>query len=288
MNIAISGITGFIGSNLNEYLKNKNHNIIPLYRDIFKVSRQHELEKALSKVDVIINLAGAPINRRWTQLYKKEIIESRVNTTRKIVDTINNLDNKPKLLISASAVGYYSNKECYDEYSQKKAHNFLSDLCQMWESEALKTSKEVRTVITRFGMVLSKKGGALKQMTNTMIFKIAPVIGPGKQFLPWIHLEDLLRAIEYIIDDEDITGTVNIVSPEQNTNKEFMKALGKREKCFMSLTIPSFVFKLVMGETSEFITEGQCVVPKKLLQSEFKFNAPTLQRALDIIYTDKK
>ncbi len=284
MKIVISGGSGFIGTNLTEYLNAKGNEVISLGSDYFKDTSGEKLRNALTGADVVINLAGVSINHRWSRTYKKKMYNSRVITTRKIVNILNGLQRKPELFISASAVGYYPNNGCNDEYSSVKGKGFLSDLCEAWEEEAKKVTSTIRRVITRFGVVLGKNGGAFPILRLPARFKVATVIGPGDQLLPWIYLGDLIKAMEHIIDNISLSGILNFVSPCQITNRDVMKAIGKRENSWLTITVPGFFIWLSLGQASTFITEGQCVIPKKLTDSGFSFEAPTVEKLLDKIY----
>ena len=167
MKIAISGASGFIGKRLSAFLELQGHQIVPLGRAMFRDNMSDQLIARLSQCEVVINLAGATINRRWTTEYKKELYNSRINVTRRLVQTINSLEQKPQLFISASAVGYYPTEGCHDDYSQERGEGFLSDLCCRWEAEAAKVHTDTRLVITRFGVVLSPDGGAFKELSRS-------------------------------------------------------------------------------------------------------------------------
>lgn len=276
MKIAISGASGFVGTYLSEYFSEKGYIILPLNRKVFLDKSNSDLIDILSQADVVINLAGAPINHRWTKSYKKELHDSRIITTRKIVDTINSMTIRPKLLISASAVGYYPSVGCYDEYNSKKGDSFLSDLCEQWEQEAKQISPSVRLAIPRLGVVLAPKGGALNMMALPAKFGMSTIIGPGNQPFSWIDIRDLANAIDYIINNSMIEGVVNFVAPDQITNKGLMKTIAKYYHSLLTIKIPAFVFRILFGESAEFMTEGQCVKPQKLLKSGFIFKSPTI------------
>lgn len=276
MNIAISGASGFIGSYLNQYFSNKGNNIFPLTRKILTSESNSELTDLLAQSDVVINLAGASINHRWTQAYKKELYDSRIKTTQKIVNTINQLDSKPKLMISASAVGYYPSQGCYDEDNAKQGNGFLSKLCGQWEQEARAVSSDVRIAITRFGVVLSAHGGAFEKMMQPAKLGLATIIGPGNQNFPWIDITDLAHAMAHIIHHEHLSDAINFVAPQSITNQALMQAAAKHYNSFLTIKIPPLVFRIIFGEASEFMTEGQCVQPKKLLNSGFIFQSKTI------------
>lgn len=200
MNIAMTGATGYIGKHLSSYLTEKGgHRVIPLGRSMFREGMSGLLIQTLAHCDVVINLAGAPINKRWTPEYKQELFNSRIVVTHRIVRALNAVKTKPKLMISASAVGYYPPEVEADEYTRTRGEGFLSDLCYAWEKEAKRCPEPTRLVITRFGVVLSPDGGAMQQMLRPLqATKVATAIGPGTQSFPWIALHDLCRAMEFL------------------------------------------------------------------------------------------
>ncbi|MCI1778479.1 MAG: TIGR01777 family oxidoreductase [Bacteroidales bacterium] len=283
MNIAVSGATGFIGSALCEYLRLRGHQIFPLGRDL--LTNGKELTEIIDKSEVIINLAGAPINRRWSRSYKKVLEESRIKTTNGIVTAINATSGE-KLLISASAVGYYpSTGECFgDALQSPSGENFLASLCVKWESEANKTRRGVRCAITRFGIVMDPYGGAFPQMVKPAKAGMSVVIGNGRQSLPWIDRRDLIRAMEHIIINKELCGTFNFVAPQRLSQKNFAKITGKHYGVHLTVHIPAIFFKMILGEASQFITGGQCAVPEKLQKSGFEFTSPDLETFLANMY----
>lgn len=196
----MTGATGYIGKHLSSYLTEKGgHRVIPLGRSMFREGMSGLLIQTLAHCDVVINLAGAPINKRWTPEYKQELFNSRIVVTHRIVRALNAVKTKPKLMISASAVGYYPPEVEADEYTRTRGEGFLSDLCYAWEKEAKRCPEPTRLVITRFGVVLSPDGGAMQQMLRPLqATKVATAIGPGTQSFPWIALHDLCRAMEFL------------------------------------------------------------------------------------------
>lgn len=283
MKIIISGGSGFIGSHIIKYFESKGHEIISLNRGVFQNSASDKLRDALCMADIVINLAGASINHRWSESYKRKMYESRILITRRIVEVINSNDHKPMLFISASAVGFYADRGCHDEYSGEKGDGFLADLCEQWELEAQKISPDVRLVITRFGVVLNQDGGAFIKLSLPARFKVATIVGPGNQLLPWIYLNDLIKAIEHIINQPSLKGVINFVAPGRITNRELIEAIGWYERSFITITIPEFFFHILLGEAADFVTKGQCVIPKKLLDSDFIFEAPTIRKFIDLL-----
>lgn len=277
MKIAISGASGFLGTNLTKMFTEMNIEVVTLGRNIFKAEMHNSLKDNISNCEVVINLAGAPINHRWTKAYKKELYDSRIGTTNKLVDIINSLEIKPKLFISASAVGYYSSDGCFNEYNSKPGKGFLSKLCIEWEKESQKISPEVRLANTRFGIVLSDNGGAYKQMISPAKFGIATIIGNGEQAFSWIDIEDFKRAICFIINDINLKGIINLTSPQSINNKSFTKLIAKHYRSFILIKIPKIFLKILMGESSQFITESICARPTKLLEAGFIFRTNTLE-----------
>jgi uncharacterized protein (TIGR01777 family) len=267
--IAITGASGFVGTNLTRYFGNLNYKIIPISRDI--LNNEQKLKTVLEESDVIINLAGANIIGKWTPKYKELLYSSRIDTTKKVVAALNQITDKNKLLISTSAVGIYDNKSTHDE-NGTFANDFLSNLCQDWEKEALKAkSSNVKVSIFRFGIVLGQGGGAFAKMITPFKFGLGGVIGSGNQAFSYIHISDLLRAYEFVIENnfEDI---FNLTAPKPTTNLFFTKMLGKALGMPTILPVPEFVLKILFSEGAKVLTDGQDVIPKKLLSLGFKFD----------------
>lgn len=282
MNIAISGATGFIGKHLTRFLAEEGHRVIPLGRSMFREGMSGHLVQTLSHCDVVINLAGAPVNKRWTPEYKKELYDSRVHVTGYIVRAMEAVKNKPKLMISASAVGYYPLEGSFDEYAASRGEGFLSDLCYAWEKEAKRCPAATRLVITRFGIVLSPDGGAMEQMLKPLkLMRVGAAAGPGTQPFPWISIRDLCRAMEFIIDNESVRGIYNLVVPQQISQFAFTRALAKANRAWMTVVVPSAFFRLLYGEGGSFLTTGQNVRPSRLLEAGFQFVVPTVDKLLE-------
>ncbi len=275
MNIAISGATGFIGGRLTKYLTERGYRVYPLTRELFEEEDIRSLMNIIEGVDVVVNLAGAPINKRWTAEYKDSIIESRVVTTRKIVQAINRSKGSVTL-ISASAVGYYPSVGCYDEMSRVENYSFLSYVCRLWEREAHRLKGNSRLVVTRFGVVFSHGAGALQEMLATRTFGFLPRIGALDKPISWVDREDLIRAIEFIIEDEGIEGVVNIVSPRLTMQRDLLTAANKRYNTHLTLPIPAILLRLLCGQASEVITKSPCVSSRKLTDAGFKFRSASI------------
>ncbi|XPS41143.1 TIGR01777 family oxidoreductase [Aliarcobacter butzleri] len=227
-----------------------------------------------------MNLAGANIINRWSESYKKLLYSSRIDTTSKIVNAISSISNKPKLLISTSAVGIYDNKSIYDE-NGSFSNDFLSNLCQDWEKEALKAKNEATKVaIFRFGIILGKDGGALQKMITPFKFGLGGTIGSGKQSFSFIHINDLLNAYKFVIEN-DYDGVFNLTAPTPTTNKGLTLALGKTLKRPTILPVPEFVLKLIFSEGARVLTDGQSAIPKKLLDLGFEFKFKTIEETIE-------
>lgn len=276
MKIAISGASGFIGTHLSAFLAVRGHQITPLGRNMFRKEEFPRLLNIISESDIVINLAGAPINRRWTSGYKKILKDSRIIPTSSLAEAINTASKQPQLFISASAVGYYPTIGCYDEYNTQPGSDFLAELCQEWEAEARKVSPEVRLAITRFGIVLAPDGGALRQLLQAAAMKLTTVIGSGNQPFTWVDLQDLLRAMVFIIDTPELNGIFNLVAPCQITHAEFSRELALHTHTLMTLKIPAYFFRLLYGEGAGFLTRGQCVSPTRLSESGFRFTSENI------------
>jgi|TARA_R110002050_G_scaffold184758_2_gene318398 uncharacterized protein (TIGR01777 family) len=276
--IAISGASGFVGSSLTKFFTNLDYKILPIKREI--LNDKTKLEELLNKSDILINLAGANIINRWSESYKKLLYSSRINTTQKLVSAIKNIDNPPKLLISTSAVGIYDNKATYDE-NGTYSNDFLSSICQEWEKEALKAKSEnTKVSIFRFGIVLGKNGGALQKMILPFKLGLGGVIGSGEQAFSYIHIEDLLEAYKFVIENS-YEDTFNLSAPTPTTNKGLTQALGKTLKRPTILPVPEFVLNIIFSEGAKVLTDGQSAFPKKLLDLGFEFKYKTIQETIE-------
>jgi uncharacterized protein len=298
MRIAISGSTGFIGSTLvNHFLKR--------YDTVIELSRSQSLSKSKTSValwdpqrgtieadkleghDVIIHLAGANISKRWSPEYKKAIESSRVEGTRLLSQALATLKQRPKLLISASAVGFYGNHapdQVFDE-SSPAGKGFLPLVCQRWEEET-RFAKEagIRVVNLRFGVVLGKDGGAMAKMMPIFNLGFGGVLGNGRQIMSWVALPEIPFIIEHVIKTVSLEGPVNAVSPQAVSNREFTKVLGRVIKRPVFLPVPALGIKALFGEMGQtLLLEGVRVEPKRLQQSGYSFRYLDLGSALDAV-----
>jgi hypothetical protein len=238
----------------------------------------------LETVDAFVHLAGENVSGRWTDEKKRKIMDSRVFGTRNIVETISKLENKPKVLISASATGIYGDRA--DKILTEESatgDTFLAEVGKNWEAEAVKAEEYgVRVVLLRTGIVLTKDGGALAQMITPFKFGLGGTIGSGKQWMSWIVLEDEVRAINFALENEKVRGALNLVAPNPVTNEEFTDALGETLHRPTILPLPAFAVNLAFGEMGDaLLLDSTRVVPKKLEEVGFEFKFPELKPALE-------
>ena len=284
MIVAISGSTGFVGEAMMKKMRGLGWSVRIINRDSLALPDHDFLEQLTEGADVVINLAGAPVSRKWTPAIKQEIIDSRVNTTRKISESIIKAKTKPSVFISASAIGIYDSINIHTESSTSFANSFLANVCQSWEHEALKSKNSTRVIIFRLGVVLGEDGGALKKMHLPFSIGAGGKLGTGRQAMSFIHLTDLVEAMIFTIQNPVVSGIVNGVSPYPTDNAEFTDKLGKVLDQPAWLTVPAFALKMIYGEGAQVLLEGQKVLPEKLLQAGFLFKYPTIQNALVQIY----
>ncbi len=237
----------------------------------------------LEKADAVINLAGEPVaGKQWTQTQKVVLATSRTQTTKTLVDAISRCKKKPKVLLNASAIGYYGPRDstALDENAEAGS-GFLAEMCERWEVEAVRAeSLGVRTVRLRTGVVLARNAGALAKMVPPFQLFIGGPLGSGTQVMSWIHLEDEVNAILKALEDPAIRGPVNLTAPEAVTMDEFAKTLGRVLNKPSFFRVPPIALKVLLGEMSEMLLTGQNVYPKKLLEAGFKFKYPLLEPAL--------
>ncbi|HHH20020.1 MAG TPA: TIGR01777 family protein [Campylobacterales bacterium] len=280
--IAITGASGFVGTHLTQFFQEHGYTVTPIRRSDLKDTQQ--LQTKLKQSEIVINLAGANILQRWSEAYKKTLYHSRIDTTRALVQAIESLDKRPSLLISTSAVGIYKNDQEYTEYATEFDEGFLAHICQDWEAEAQRArALGVRTVITRFGVVLGRDGGALQKMLLPFKLGLGGMIGDGKQAFPFIHIDDLARFYLHAIEKEEVQGIYNMTAPQLTTNYGLTKALGSILHRPTILPLPSFVVALIFGEGASVLTDGQTVIPQRTLESGFTFTFESIEEVLEDI-----
>lgn len=298
MKILLTGGTGFLGSHLSDFLIKHNHELTIISRSPenyrkFESNNRHfvawqsDLSNIISEADAIINLAGKNLfDQRWTNEVKRDIRNSRINVTTAIIEGIKKAQDKPKVLLSASAVGYYGDRgdEMVTEESPA-GDDFLALLCKDWEGEALKAGKSgVRVVIPRIGIPLAKDGGALQQMLTPFRYFVGGALGNGQQYFPWIHIEDLCRSFHYVLTNDDFKGAFNVSSPNPVTMNKFAKALGTALNRPSLFSVPEFALKLALGDAAKPVTASLRVIPKKLLDHGFQFKyKKVLPSLIDIV-----
>ena len=271
MKIAITGASGFIGTAIQiRFHKDK---FVHIHRD----ENIAQIKKKLKDVDTVINLAGAPIIHRWNETYKKVLRSSRIDTTKTLVEAINESD--VKYLVSTSAIGIYPNNIPCDETSQI-GNDFLAHLSKEWEDVALTCNKKV--AILRFGIVLDKKGGALAMMLPAFKAGVGGMIGNGKMMTSWIALDDLMKLYAFLFETR-LGGIFNACTPNPVTNRELTKTLGTVLKRPTIFPLPTFLLKLYYGEGAKVITDSKEVQSKKLQELGFSFNYPKIKNALEAI-----
>ena len=295
--ILIAGGTGFIGSLLTKKLIENNYKVTILSRGKSAINNNfpkdveilswNEFDETsfpqfLENFYGIINLAGASIaEKKWTKEYKEIIIKSRVVTTTKLAKAINSSTQPPQVFINASAVGYYGNSGENEVTEESNSGNdFLSEVCKLWESSALIAKNSTRVVLGRIGVVLDKNEGALKKMIEPYKFFAGGPLGSGKQWIPWIHYTDLINLFIFSLEDENISGAINYVSPEPVRMNEFASALGKVMKKPSLMRVPEFSLKLLMGEASAIVLNSCRALPQKAIKNSFDFKYKKIQEAL--------
>ena len=304
MKILMTGATGFIGKSLTESLLKKGHELTVLTRSSAKVTSRPKVrpvtwnpedERAIvaevDGMDGVVNLAGEPVvGKLWTRKQKAKILTSRVNATQIIVRSIQKASQKPRVLINASAIGYYGphrNEELTED--SPAGGDFLASLSKAWEAHAIRAEDfGVRVVRLRIGIVLEQTGGALAKMLPPFRMFLGGWLGDGNQWMSWIHLEDLIGLIEFSLAHEDAQGAINAVSPQPVTSKVFSMVLAQviKRPCFAP--VPSVVLKVLMGEAAGILLSGQRVIPRKALALGFTFRYPEIRRALEVILAREK
>ena len=299
MKILMTGGSGFVGSYLIARLVRDGHEVTSLIRSNKEAkgaspgvsflqgdpTQRGPWQEAIRNHAAVINLAGAPIFTKWTDEQKRAIRESRVSTTRNIVEGIDAEQGRGFTLLSASAVGYYGFHE--DEELTENSppgDDFLATVAAEWEGEALKArDKGARVVITRFGIVLGANGGALGQMIPLFRKFVGGPIGSGRQWFSWVHVEDLTEAFVFLLRHPELSGPFNVCSPNPVRNKDLARALGKTLHRPSFMPTPGFMIKLVLGEFGSVILKGQRVVPRRLLDSGFVFQYPQIDKAVESV-----
>ena len=299
MNIFIVGGAGFIGSHLCSYLLQRGHTVTalgttphwrhathPHFNYISADATQPGAwQQVITDMDAVVNLAGKTIFKRWNEAYKQQIYDSRILTTRNIVDAL--AGGSRCVLCNTSAVGYYGDRR--DEILTETATpgtGFMADIAKDWEKEALAaTGKGARVVVMRFGIVLGRDGGALAQMLPAFRMFVGGPLGNGRQWFPWIHLRDLLSAIEHLLETPSLSGPFNLSAPNPVRNRQLAATMGALLARPSFLPAPRSLLRLALGEVGKVLVESQRAVPENLLNSGFTFRFPEIETALSDLVT---
>jgi uncharacterized protein len=298
--IVVAGATGLVGKTLCHELITRGYELIVVTRDIASAklaileaskyidwSDTKDLEDAVGEAYGIINLAGSPIvGKRWTEDYKKILLDSRTTTTKHIVEAIKKATIKPQVLINGSAVGYYGiipDATARNE-TASPGSDFLAKICVAWEKEAIEAEQfGTRVVCIRTAIVLDKNEGALPRMLTPFYYSVGGPIGSGKQWFPWVHVKDEVGIICFALENDNVKGAINSVSPDVVTNKTFAAIIGKVLNKPSFIPVPSFVLKLMFGEAAVVITTGIKISAQKITDLGYTFQYPKLQQALESI-----
>jgi uncharacterized protein (TIGR01777 family) len=287
MRVLVTGATGFVGEPLCHMLRAAGHRLVVVSRHPAHAGDDaigwDQVPRAMRDVDAVVNLAGEPIAaRRWTGAQKMRILESRVGTTRALVDAVNVSPSRPAVLVNASAVGFYGDRgeEVIDE-SAGPGKGFLSKVCQAWEGEAMRAEPlGLRVVRLRFGIILASDGGALARMLPPFRFFVGGPLGDGRQWMSWIHRDDVTGIILETLTNDGYRGPVNVTAPQPVTNRDFVKALGATVARPAILPAPAPVLRLALGEMADMLLTGQRVVPSVVQRLGYHFRYPQLTAAL--------
>ena len=304
MQLTLIGCTGFIGQELVPRLLKEGHKLTivsrkspPTFQEISQTGKinniymdptnqnawgEESIVNALKNSEGIINLAGEPIaDKRWTEEHCKKIETSRLNTTNYLINALKEAKCKPKVIINASAIGFYGTSE-EQRFSEESlpGNDFLAKLCERWEAIARQRPKRTRIVILRIGIVLGPNGGALKKMLPIFKAGLGGPIGNGDQWMSWIHRTDICRIIEHSLNNSLWSGVLNCVAPEPTKMREFAAELGSCLGRPSILPVPGQILKLMLGDGAKVVLEGQYVISNKLTKLGFKFKYPNLSQAL--------
>jgi uncharacterized protein len=297
MKVCVTGASGFIGSNLTDYLLGKGHQVVAIgrskspnrvsqknYRYISADTTQSgEWQNAIAGASAVVNLAGASIFKRWSEGYKRQIYDSRILTTRNAVAALEK--DKPAILCSASGVGYYGNRgDDLLKEDEKPGDDFLAGVCVDWEKEAMQAAaKGTRVVVMRFGVILGKGGGAMAKMMPAYKSFLGGPIGSGKQWFPWMHLNDLMAAILFVIEHGEVSGPMNFCAPNSVRNRELAKILGAVLHRPAVMPAPAFMIRMLLGAFGNVLLDSQRTVPDKLLKSGFSFQYADIKAAIQAV-----
>ncbi|MFN4986229.1 MAG: TIGR01777 family oxidoreductase [Ignavibacteria bacterium] len=284
--IVITGGTGFLGKAIAQQLVSRGDQVVIISRGSHSVpgctvDGWASLRRHVAEADAVINLAGSSVGGpKWSARVRNEILVSRTESTQQVVDAVLASPKAP-CLINASAVGYYGNTMLPSSEAMGAGATFLATVTSAWEHEAMKASRHVRVACMRIGVVLDAAQGALPKMLLPMRLFVGGVLGSGRQWLPWIHIDDVVAAFVWAVDNEEVYGAVNVVAPESATMKEFITLLGRVVRRPTWLPVPAFALRLLLGRQADVVLHGQHVLPNRLQALGFRFAHPTLRNALE-------
>lgn len=281
MNIKLTGSNGYIGQLISKKLEEKGHSVSGIERNLLYRDTEN-LKKELQYSDVVINLAGAPILQRWTEKNKEIIYDSRVVTTRNVVAAINGLPNsqRPKKVVSASAIGIYKSGYSHTEESHNLDEGFVGKVVKDWENSLNDLSSDVQKVIFRLGVVFGREAQTIKNMLLPFKLGLGGKIGSGEQPFPFIHEEDVVSAFVWATEQYQSNETFNLSAPENISNKEFTRSLANQLNRPAFFTIPAFALQLIYGEAASLLTQSPEVSSEKIQNAGFEFNYPNINSAL--------
>lgn len=305
MTILVTGGSGMVGRRLSELLIEKGYRVIWLSRERYVKAqipryrwdyRKGEIDtEAVEQADVIIHLAGSNLgDGSWTRLKKQKIVESRVRTAKLLLETVKSMDKKPEAFISASAVGFYgqeTGERVFTEEDNPASNDFLSRTCRKWEAEAFRFRDElgVRTVALRTGFVISEGSEGLGKMVLPTRFGLGAPLGSGRQYLSWIHIDDLCGIYLKAVEDVSMQGVYNAVAPEFTTNAGFMKTLAKEMKRpFFMPPLPAFLLRALMGQAADMILYGSRISSQKVRDAGYEFIYPAAKEAIKAVLQSMK
>jgi len=300
MKVFVTGATGFIGKEVLYLLRERGHSIIALTRNAEKASislpvvceivegnsqKSEEWIQKLEGVDAVLHLAGENVAGRWNAHRKREIVRSRIESTRNLTNAFENLEQKPSVFVSASAIGYYGDRG-NDELNENSTlgTGFLAEVCQSWEDEIFRAMDSgIRTVAMRIGVVLGHDGGALKMMLPPFRLGLGGKLGSGHQWMSWVHLRDLAGMLVHALENNNVTGPINAVSPNPVTNRDFTQKLADILSRPAIFPLPLAVLRMVFGEMSQILIASQKTSAEKIRKAGYKFTYPNLSNALKVI-----